>query len=180
MRGLIFNYLTEMVEEKFGLEAWDSILDESNQSGIYVAAEYYPDEDLFALVAAAHKISGIPVNDLVKTFGEYMFPMFIESNPQFVKEGMSLKEFLLTVDRVIHVEVRKLHPEAVLPKFTYEDESDNELTMYYNSPRKLCFLAEGLIAGAANHFGTSYSLDHPQCMHDGAEQCTLHLTMISA
>lgn len=177
MRGLIFNHLADMVEEQFGLETWDAILDESGQEGVYVAAENYPTEALVSLVAAAHKLSGIPVNDLVKAFGEYMFPKFIASNPQFVTPEMTLKEFLLSVDRTIHVEVRKLHPDANLPQFSYKDENDNELTMYYNSERKLCHLAEGLIAGAAKYFNTSYTLDHPECMHDGAKECTLHLTV---
>lgn len=167
-----------MVEEVFGLEVWDKILQEADSTGIYIASDTYSDTELFALVGAAHKLSGIPVNDLVRSFGEFMFPRFHRDNPQFFSEGMSLKSFLLSVDRIIHVEVRKLHPDAMLPEFEYKDELDNELTMYYNSPRKLCYLAEGLIAGAAAHFETTYTLDHPQCMHDGAEACTLHLTML--
>lgn len=177
MKGVIFNYLAEMAEEAFGLEAWDAILEKTGNSGIYISADTYPDQELMDLVAAAHEISGVPVNDLVKKFGEYMFPRFLSENPQFFSEDMTLKSFLLTVDRVIHVEVRKLHPGAELPEFEYKDELDNELTMYYTSPRKLCLVAEGLIAGAAKHFETEYTLDHPECMHNGAKACTLHLTM---
>lgn len=178
MKGVVFNYLTEMVEEVFGLETWDKILQQSGSDGIYVATETYSDEELMRLVTAAHELSGIPVNDLVRKFGEYTLPKFQQSNPQFFGEDMTLKSFLLTVDRIIHVEVRKLHPDAMLPQFDYKDESDNELTMYYNSPRKLCYLAEGLIAGAATHFNTKYTLDHKDCMHNGADCCTLHLTML--
>lgn len=180
MKGIIFNHLTDMVEEVFGLETWDMILQEANSEGIFVATETYSDKDLLALVAAAHKLSGIPVNDLVRKFGEYMFPKFEQSNPQFFSPDMSLKSFLLSVDRIIHVEVRKLHPDAMLPEFEYKDEEDNELTMYYNSPRKLCYLAEGLIAGAASHFNTEYTLDHSACMHDGADACTLHITVLDS
>jgi len=131
------------------------------------------------LVGAAHEVSGIPVSDLVRSFGEYMFPRFQQANPQFFADDMTLKSFLLSVDRIIHVEVRKLHPGAILPEFEYKDDSDNELTMYYTSPRKLCHVAEGLIAGAAKHFNTEYTLEHPDCMHDGAKACTLKLTMHS-
>ncbi len=178
MKGVVFNILADLVEEKFGIEVWDALLQETQQDGIYVSAEAYPDEDLFALVAAGSEKSGIPVNDLVKTFGEYMFPQFHRQNPDFFQPGMTLKEFLLTVDRVIHVEVRKLHPDASLPKFEYVDENDQELTMLYNSPRKLCMLAEGLIAGAATHFDAEYTLSHDTCMHDGADHCRLHLNII--
>lgn len=177
MKGIVFTMLADMVVEKFGLEVWDQILEKSGEDGIYVSSETYTDESLTALVVAAHEKSGIPVNDLVKVFGEYMFPLFYEKNPNFFTEGQTLKEFLLTVDQVIHVEVRKLHPGVNLPEFQYVDAADSELTMIYASPRKLCMLAEGLISGAAKHFNTEYTLDHATCMHDGAENCTFHLKM---
>lgn len=180
MKGVIFNYMAEMVEENFGLEAWDAILQKTGHSGIYIAADTYSDQELMDLVGAAHEVSNIPVNDLVKSFGEYMFPRFRDTNPQFFSDNMTLKSFLLSVDRIIHVEVRKLHPGAILPEFEYKDETDNELTMYYTSPRKLCHLAEGLIAGAAAHFDTKYTLSHSDCMHSGAKACTLHLTVLDS
>ncbi len=177
MKGIVFTMLADMVIEKFGLDVWDELLTKTGDDGIYVSTETYPDEALTALVVAAHEKSGIPVNDLVRAFGEYMFPLFYKKNPSFFLEGQTLKEFLLTVDQVIHVEVRKLHPGVNLPEFNYVDEKDSELTMIYASPRKLCMLAEGLISGAAKHFNTEYKLDHSSCMHDGAESCELHLTI---
>lgn len=168
-----------MVEDKFGLETWDAILQAANDDGIFLSTESYSDERLDALVVAAQQLSGIPRETLIRTFGEYMFPHFIKDHPMFVTEGMNLKEFLLTVDRVIHVEVHKLHPDAKLPSFSYKDENDSELVMYYTSSRKLCHLAEGLIAGAATHFKTQYTLDHEVCMHDGHDSCELHLRIIT-
>jgi hypothetical protein len=175
MKGVVFNLLEEMVEQEFGLEVWEALLDATGQDGVFVSTETYSDEQLVSLVVAAHEKSGIPVNDLIRAFGKFMFPRFHQQNPGFFKPGMTLKEFLLSVDQVIHVEVRKLHPDAGLPQFQYESETDAELTMIYSSPRKMCMLAEGLVCGAAEHFQTEYSLDHSECMHDGADACRLHL-----
>jgi len=50
--------------------------------------------------------------------------------------------------------------------------------MYYTSPRKLCFLAEGLIEGAAEQFNTKYELSHTECMHDGADRCALKIKIL--
>lgn len=177
MKGVVFNLLEEMVEQNFGVAVWDELLDATGQDGIFVSTESYPDEMLVALVVAAHEKSGIPINELVRSFGEYTFPKFYEQNKKFFTPGMSLKEFLLLVDRVIHVEVRKLHPDAALPQFDYIDDQDDELTMIYSSPRKMCMMAEGLICGAAKHFDTDYTLTHDQCMHDGADTCRLHLKL---
>ncbi len=178
MKGIIFNYLGEMVEEEFGLEAWDALLQKTGLSGEFVSSETYPDEDLMALVAAAHEATGIETRELVRSFGRFMLPNFRQQNPQFFEGHTTLKSFLLSVDRVIHVEVRKLHPGAVLPEFDYADEDDSELTMYYTSPRKLCFLAEGLIDASAEHFNTRYEIEHSECMHDGADKCTLKIKIL--
>ena len=175
MKGVVFNLLSDMVEEKFGLEVWDQLLMDTGHDGVFVASETYADTCLFSLIGRASEVSGIPSNDLIRAFGEYMFPRFHSDNPEFFSAEMTLKEFLLTVDRVIHVEVRKLHPDANLPPFEYIDQSDSELTMLYKSPRKLCKLAEGLISGAANHFGESYTLDHSRCLHNGDDHCRMHM-----
>jgi len=179
MKGIVFNLLGEMVEEEFGLEAWDSLLTKTGLDGHFISSQTYPDEDLFALVGAATEATGIDAKELIRSFGRYMLPAFRQQNPQFFDEHTDLKSFLLTVDRVIHVEVRKLHPGAILPEFTYNSESDSQLTMYYTSPRKLCHLAEGLIDASAKHFKTRYELDHSQCMHDGAKHCELKISILS-
>jgi len=175
MKGVVFNHLADMVEEQFGLEAWDSILSSTELSGEYISSETYPDEELMTLVNAAHEKTGIDTKDLVRAFGRYMLPIFRDTNPQFFEGHKNLKSFLLSVDRIIHVEVRKLHPDASLPEFDYQEESDSQLTMYYTSSRKLCHLAEGLIAASAEHFNTDYELQHNECMHDGADRCTLKI-----
>lgn len=177
MKGVVFDLLNEMVEEKFGFEAWEKILELAELDGIYVATETYADEELFKLVAAAESVSGIPAQDLVRTFGKYMLPGFAKAHPVFFEGQQSLRDFLMTVDRVIHVEVRKLYPNAGLPSFDYGDESEDKskLIMYYKSPRKLCALSEGLIEGAAEHFGQGYSLEHNVCMHKGADHCELKM-----
>jgi predicted hydrocarbon binding protein len=179
MKGIVFNLLNEMVEEKFGLEVWDALLLETDLEGIYVATNTYPDSELFDLVGAAEAASGIPARELVHTFGEYMVPSFAKRYPVFFEGQENLKSFLLTVDQVVHVEVRKLYPEAGLPEFKYEDPGDSKLTMLYRSPRKLCALAEGLIAGSAKHFNEQYTLAHDVCMHHNSDHCALEITLQS-
>ena len=97
MKGIVFNYLGEMVEEEFGLEAWDALLQKTGLSGEFVASETYPDEDLMALVAAAHEATGIDTPELVRSFGRFMLPHFQQQNPQFFEGHTDLKSFLLTV-----------------------------------------------------------------------------------
>lgn len=106
MKGIIYTLLADMVEEQFGLEAWDAILQKTGFDGVYVSTETYDDEQLFQLVHAAHEATGIDKNLLISTFGKYSFSQFQQMHPAFCKPEYTLKEFLLTVDNVIHVEVK--------------------------------------------------------------------------
>lgn len=176
MKGVVFTMLSEMVESKFGYEAWDAAISNTapESNGIYVSTGTYADNELLGYVADLSKQTNILPEDLLFAFGHYMIGKFKEVHPSFF-EGHTARSFLKSVDSVIHVEVQKLHPEAILPRFTYEDGPEGELIMNYHSPRNLCALAKGLITGAAEVFSTPIEIAHPQCMLDGANSCILVL-----
>lgn len=173
MKGVVFNVLEEMVIEQCGMLAWNEILESQALEGIYTAGESYPDSELFGLVDCISKQTGIPAETLVGAFGERLFKGLADRNPMFIDAESTLKGFLNSVHDVIHIEVRKLYENPNLPDFEYEDGADDTLLMRYRSPRKLCILAEGLIRGAASHYDTQITIDHPVCMHKGSDHCDL-------
>lgn len=99
---------------------------------------------------------------------------FYKLHPEFMADHTA-KSFLESVHDVVHVEVKKLHPDTLLPEFTYECTGDAQLTMLYASPRKLCHLAEGLILGTSEIFKEDIVMAHTECMHHGADRCRLEL-----
>ena len=178
MKGVVFDILRDMIESQYGLEGWQAILDKAGSDGIYVSTKTYADADLMGLVDAASDITNIPVNDLVFSFGEFMVPNFYKRFPNFFSDALNFIKFLVSVDQIIHVEVRKLFPDAGLPTFDYSDENENALTMIYKSPRKLCQLAEGLISGSAKHFNQKYKMTHDPCMHSGSDHCVFKVELL--
>jgi predicted hydrocarbon binding protein len=126
-----------------------------------------------AFVTELSEITKVEVPALVKTFGEYLFIHLYNSSPSNLSHINNLKDFLLSIDGVIHKEVKRVHPKAYLPTFKYNETPNGDLIMFYQSKRKLCHLSEGLIFGAAKHFQQSIKISHPECMHDGAERCKL-------
>ena len=176
MKGIVYNLLNEFVEESFGLDTWDELIEVTTpaSNGVYTSVELYPDSELLAYVGAISERTGTAPAEVVRLFGQYMLSRFAGIHPEFF-EGHTIKSFLKSVHDVIHVEVEKLHPDVMLPNFTYEDPDEDRLVMHYHSPRKLCHLAEGLIAGCSQHFGVEVELSHDTCMHDGAEHCVLAL-----
>jgi len=180
MKGVVFNILADMVEETAGLEVWNDIVEQVSPSkGAYTAAQSYSDEELFALVAAVCDKLQIPREDAIRAFGQFMFGQLASRYPVFVEQQPDLISFLKSVDSVIHVEVEKLYSSPHLPEFQYSEPRPGKLVMHYHSERKLCFLAEGLILGAAEHYGSKIELNHPVCMHQGADHCELEVEMIS-
>lgn len=176
MKGIVFNIFSDLVNDQFGLETWDALIEKTNPESmaIYTSAEVYPDAELLAYVSALSEITGAEAPVLVRAFGKYMMHQFREIHPEFL-EGQTAKSMLRSVHDVIHVEVKKLHPDSLLPTFEYEDDEEGRLTMLYSSPRQLCHLAEGLIDGCGELFDETISIAHTECMHTGAEKCRLEL-----
>jgi hypothetical protein len=172
MKGIIFNLVEEVVVGAHGEDAWDDILDAAGVEGSYTSLGSYPDEDLFRLVGAASTALGLPANDVVRSLGQGAIPLLAQRYPGFF-DHPSTKPFLLTLNDIIHPEVRKLYPGADVPEFDFDSPSDDQLVLGYRSARKLCALAEGFILGAAAHFGEHVTIDQPQCMHRGADSCVL-------
>ena len=69
MKGIVMNILAEMVETQLGLEEWNTVLDEADESGIYTATAIYDDERLLNLVSTLSQRNNIPASDLVFAFG---------------------------------------------------------------------------------------------------------------
>lgn len=179
MKGAVFTYLQDFVEETHGLAAWDDAIEQCNlpSEGLYVSTQYYDVNELYQLVTHFSNKLHVSPNALVRTFGRYIFPKLFQSLGQERYENATLFQFLKDVDKIIHVEVKKLNPEVGLPQFRYES-GDTSLTMVYRSERQLCYLAEGLIMGAAEQFKQKITITHPKCMHDGHEECHLVVELV--
>ncbi len=178
MKGVIFSIFNEMIEEKFGLEMWDQLIEQTKpvSKGIYTSAQTYHDSELFSYVALLAKKTEKTVEELVRFFGHFTLLKLAKLYPEFFSKK-TLKEFLMTIDNVIHVEVKKLYPGAALPSFSYEDPAPDRLVMIYKSPRKLCHLAEGLISGAAEHYQSQLQMSQTQCLHRQDPQCRFELVI---
>jgi hypothetical protein len=175
MQGTIFTSFSEMVIEKMGMECWNDLLDKTkpDSNGVYTAGAQYNDNELIAMVKLLSEKSGIAINDLLNAFGEYMFDTLYENSPADLSSLTNLKDFLLAIDSVIHSEVKRVHPSAYLPSFKYHDSKNGDLILEYSSKRKLCYVATGLIRGAAAKFSEKITISHPVCMHNGADHCEI-------
>jgi hypothetical protein len=178
VKGVVFNLLEQVVSAEHGEDTWDQLLDDAGLDGAYTSLGSYDDADLGKLVVAASAALDLPPDDVVRWFGRNALPMFSVSYPQLFERHTSGRTFVLTLNDIIHPQVRKLYPGAETPEFDFEVGPHGALVMGYSSPRKLCSFAEGLIEGTAARFNETVTIEHPQCMKRGDRRCVLEIDFV--
>lgn len=179
MKGIIFNLLEEVVISNHGEDTWDQLLATAELDGAYTSLGSYPDEQMQELVGAASQKLGLTAFEVLRWFGQQAIPLLFERYPAFFSTQSSTRPFVLSVNRIIHPEVRKIYPDANVPTFEFRHAPDGGLMMGYLSPRRLCALAQGFIEGAATHYGETVILEHRECMHKGDKRCLCHISFSS-
>lgn len=171
MKGIVFTEFLEMVEETFSFEVADRILEASDlaSGGVYTAVGSYDHAEMVQLVTHLSQETDMAVPDLVRAFGKHLFGQFEKRYPQFFEGIDSAFDFLQRVESYIHFEVRKLYPDAELPRFECDASQPGCLVMVYHSNRPFADLAEGLIMGCIAHYGEDIDLQS-QDLSDGQRQ----------
>lgn len=154
MKGIVFTEFLEMVESKFGYVMVDKIINDADlpSKGSYTSVGTYPHQEMVSLVVQLHLKTQIEVESLLKIFGSHLFDVFKKSYASFFNEHTSAFDFLESIENHIHVEVKKLYPDAELPRFETQRISADTMKMIYFSDRKMAALAEGLIASTLDHY----------------------------
>lgn len=171
MKGIVFVEFLEMVEESFGDVIADQIITESDlpSNGVYTRIGTYPFSELLTLVVALHKKTELPIPDLLKAFGHYLFGTFLRQYPQFFERPTNAFEFFHSIENYIHVEVRKLYPDAELPTFKTKELDSGSFEMIYTSSRKLYPFALGLIEKTLEYYKEDCTIEQTLIKEDGSE-----------
>ncbi len=180
VKGIVFNLLGDLVRREFGDDVWDDLIDAAGANGAYTSLGSYPDAEMMRLVAAASTALDRPAADILRWFGRGAMPMLAQKYPGFFHRTGSTRRFLLTLNDIIHPEVRKLYPGADVPTFYFRPSTGDAIVMEYRSARTLCALAEGFVFGAADYFDEDVTISQSTCMHRGDECCTFELAFAAA
>lgn len=173
MQGTIFVEFLSMVEEMFGLDVVDEIIESAKDNlktdGAYTSIGNYDHSEIFALVTALVKYTGKDADELIAVFGKYLSGSFVRLHPEFFVNVTSFSEFLISVEGYIHKTVRKIYPEANPPSLPVEELSDGTLKVLYSSHRPFASLAKQLIIACAEHFETEIIIETVSMSQDGLD-----------
>ena len=170
----MFNLLEDVLSEAYGPEAWDDLLCATGAGGVYASLGDYPDTEFFLLVEAAASFTHRSRDEMLLAFGTEAFPRMVQRYPAFMEGIPDGRTFLLSLNRTVQTEVRKLYAGAGCPHFRFAI-APKKLRIGYASPRGLCALAEGLIHGVATHFQEEVDISHPECAHRGDAACRIDI-----
>lgn len=179
MKGIVFTEFIEMVEEKFGWETAEEIIESANldSNGAYTAVGTYSHTEMIQLVVGLSSETGLPVPDLIQAYGDHLFQAFVRGYPQMFEASDSAFHFLQQIQDHIHVEVQKLYVDAELPHFAYDSVTDEQLVMTYRSERPFADLAHGLIGAAIRHYKEDITVEREN-LNDNGTSARFTLTKV--
>lgn len=172
MKGTIFVELVKMAEDAFGEDVVDEVLEKADleNGGAFTTVGNYPCSELVKIVTAFSEHSGISPADLQRKFGHWIMAHFAEEYADIFASKKNSFEMLEAVDGEIHVEVKKLYPEAELPVFATARLAPEHLEMVYSSPRPLVEFCHGMIEACLEKFDETASIS--QCPVSGNKDAT--------
>jgi hypothetical protein len=170
MKGIVFTEFLEMIEHTNGYDLVDSLLLTSDlpSGGAYTAAGTYDHQEMMRLVGNLGQATHQSVAEILRQYGRYLFQTFVTTYTPFLAAAPDAFTFLRSVDNYIHVEVKKLYPDAELPTFTITQLNASTLQMVYQSSRKMADLAYGLIEGTLAHYGEVATITQQALNPDGS------------
>jgi len=179
MHGIIFAEMKRYCETRFGSGLWDNILKESGIGWkIYLQKEEYPDEEATAIVSTVSKVTGKPVSGILEDFGEFIVPTLFSIFGALIRAEWKTLDLLEHTEKVIHTAVRVKDPIAKPPQLECYRKSPEEIVIFYNSPRKMCALAKGIIKGVASYYNEKVFVSEPKCMLIGSPKCEIEVRLL--
>ncbi|WP_299060850.1 heme NO-binding domain-containing protein [uncultured Polaribacter sp.] len=171
MKGIVFTEFLDLVEEKFGLEVVDKIISDSNlaSEGVYTSIGTYSFSEMLQLLQHLSTYTKISIDNLLLVYGEHFFSVIETSYPGLLATYKDPIEMISSIENHIHVEVRKIYPDAELPTFIVEEKTADAVIMLYKSSRAMHHFGLGLMNKTFEHFNTKATIALEKIKEDGTE-----------
>jgi len=159
MKGIILSEFVEYLEEQLGEITAQKIIDDSGvtSEGAYARVGMYDYQELIQLLTQTAAETNTDATVLLEGFSDHLFAVFKRDYSGFFEGVNTSSEMLAQVDNHIHVEVKKLYPDAELPKFEYEKDG-NVMILHYRSPRPLAAVAQALVGACLKFYDKNETL----------------------
>ncbi|GGD11744.1 heme NO-binding domain-containing protein [Hyunsoonleella pacifica] len=171
MKGILFTEFLDLVEDKYGLEMVDKIITSSKleSEGVYTAVGTYEFSEMLQLLQHLSTNTGISIDDLLLVYAEHFFDVLKQNYPELLAAYKDPVEMLASIENHIHVEVKKIYPDAELPTFDVLKKTKKSLVMIYKSSRAMHHFGLGLMNKTFEHFNATADIVVEKLRDDGTE-----------
>lgn len=161
MKGIVFTEFFEFVEQEYSPVVLQRAIDAADvpSGGVYTATGTYPATEMTAIIGALSRHTGHSDGELLQGFGRSLFGVFAKGFPAMFEGVDNAFDFIASVEGYIHIEVRKLYPDAELPTLAVVHRTDHRCEVLYTSVRHMGSFCDGLLRGCLEHFGVRASIE---------------------
>jgi predicted hydrocarbon binding protein len=174
LNGIIFIEIGKFAQSRLGPQAWlEAVRAAGIPSRIYYRVADYPDEEALALLSALSAALQEPVQAVLESLGEFIVPDLLKMSRYWIKPQWRTLDLIEHTEQTIHETLRQEGSQTDPPRLRCRRTGPQEVVVTYDSPRRMCSLAKGIIAGVARHYGETITITEPHCMHRGDASCEL-------
>lgn len=100
MKGIVFTEFFEMVEERFGFEMSNQLVEDTElkSGGVYTAVGTYSHHEIVALVVKLSEKTEIEIPKLLNVFGHHLFGVFVKAYHHFFVGVDNCFDFFKNID----------------------------------------------------------------------------------
>ena len=168
MRGIMFNYLLEYIENQYDYGTVNTIIEASGieDDGSYADGGMYRDADFIKLVETTSETLKVPTLQLLESLGKQNFKslyekfMTIYDHNAYKQNTVACAfDFVVMLNTIHYKEVVKLYPDSIFPYFDVISRNDSTLEILYRSTRHLTYLAKGMLEGCIEYFNEALTVE---------------------
>ncbi len=178
MHGIIFSELKNYYNQHFDPNSWQEFLKEI---GIgfkhYLPIQDYPDQEMKIIIEKIAELQSKTTTNLLIDFGQFIVPSLLNMYKSLIKPEWRTLDLIERTENTIHTVVRLENQGASPPSLQCDRINDNEVEVIYNSERKLCSVAKGIIRGIAKHFDEKITITEDKCMIRGDSACRMKVSL---
>jgi predicted hydrocarbon binding protein len=175
VNGVVYIEIVKYAESLIGEQGWQAVV---RQAGVplrrYFRVADYPDAEAFALLGALSRQLERPVSEVLEGLGEFIVPDLMKMARLWIPPQWKTLDVVADTEQTIHEMLRQEGSNVTNPpRLRCRRNGSAEVVVTYDSSRRMCSLAVGIVRGLARHYGEQVSIDEPACMLKGAPACEL-------
>lgn len=174
MLGMVFTVVADLVIDQLGHDVWDLVLDEAGSNGAHTMLGTYDDDELRRIVDGVARQSAVSNAEVMRAVGSRLMAHLMHTHGPLLPKG-GLVDLLVVMNGEVHAKTLARYPSAQLPLLTMISQEGHQAVMRYQSGRRLCHLAEGMLKGAGAHFGLDVQVEQSSCALVDSVHCDLAL-----